>query len=108
MVSRVRFKSSETLISKTILVETCVVSIVQVGNIAVPWGVSDGWLTDVRRKYQVHDWFQMAVNTSFLSSTLMIISSFHYVSDLKFLKSFNREYALTCLKRIETGPENLR
>lgn len=51
--------------------------------------------TDVRRKYQVHDWFQMAVNTSFLSVTLMIIISFHYVSDLKFLKRFNREYALT-------------
>lgn len=96
MVNRVRFKSSETLISKTILVETSVVSIIKVGNIAVPWSVSDGRLTDVRRMYQVHDWFQMAVNTSFLSSNLMIIVSFHYVSDLKFLKSFNRDYALTC------------
>lgn len=55
MVNRVRFKSSETLISKTILLETSVVSIIKVGNIAVPGGVSDGRLTDVRRKYQVHD-----------------------------------------------------
>lgn len=108
MVSRERFKSSETLISKTVLVETSVVSIIKVGNIAVAWSVSYGRLTDVRRKYQVHDWFQMAVNTSFLSSTQMIISSLHYVSDLKFLKSSNRDYALTCQKRIETGKENLR
>lgn len=36
VVNRVRFKSSETLISKTIFVETSEVSIIKVSNLAVP------------------------------------------------------------------------